>query len=290
MRSNNGQLTTDAFGTTSELDPSAFGTTPTEAKKPEGDYLRGLKKYAPQMQEMYGAGKALAGKAIDSESLIKSGIATMQDANRKVQEIGTKPTDEWTGVNSVGDAIDWAQHGLGQVTGNLAESAVAAGAGTLLGGLGANPLTAAAGGVTGLLGKSIVKGALKDQAEAIAAKYGAQEAEKFIAKEWRKTLPRKPLVGPLAKMWASQAWPGSTVSARLVLAHSRRPVMTRARSSLARSCRVRLGTQQRSSLATRSCSAACLAKVRTALLGKAPTHGQDGCRKHGDRCRKGNTG
>jgi len=185
------ELTTDAFGTTSELDPSAFGTTPTEAKKPEGDYLRGLKKYAPQMQEMYGAGKALAGKAIDSESLIKSGIATMQDANRKVQEIGTKPTDEWTGVNSVGDAIDWAQHGLGQVTGNLAESAVAAGAGTLLGGLGANPLTAAAGGVTGLLGKSIVKGALKDQAEAIAAKYGAQEAEKFIAKGMAEDVAKK---------------------------------------------------------------------------------------------------
>ena len=159
-------------------DDEVFGSS-APPKAEQGDYLRGLKKYVPQMQEMYGAGKALVGKAIDSEGMVQSGIETMQDANRKVEEIGSKPTDEFTNVKDVGGAIDWAQHGLGQVTGNLAESLVAAGAGTLLGGALGNPITAGVGGVGGLVGKQILKKALKEQGEAIAE----DQAKKIIGKE-----------------------------------------------------------------------------------------------------------
>ena len=161
------------------FDPDNVIDGAAPAKAEQGDYLRGLKKYVPQMQEMYGAGKALVGKAIDSEGMVQSGIETMQDANRKVEEIGSKPTDEFTNVKDVGGAIDWAQHGLGQVTGNLAESLVAAGAGTLLGGVFGNPITAGVGGVGGLVGKQIIKKALKEQGEAIAE----NQAKKIIGKE-----------------------------------------------------------------------------------------------------------
>ena len=180
------------------FDPDNVIDGAAPAKAEQGDYLRGLKKYVPQMQEMYGAGKALVGKAIDSEGMVQSGIETMQDANRKVEEIGSKPTDEFTNVKSVGDFADWAQHGLGQVTGNLAESLVAAGAGTLLGGALGNPITAGVGGATGFVGKKIIKDALLDEAKKIAVDQGEGAAKKFVAKEIGKDVGQNAAIAGMA--------------------------------------------------------------------------------------------
>ena len=41
------------------------------------DFMRGLKNILPQIQETYGGAKVLAGKALDSKSLIESGAETM---------------------------------------------------------------------------------------------------------------------------------------------------------------------------------------------------------------------
>ena len=180
------------------FDPDNVIDGAAPAKAEQGDYLRGLKKYVPQMQEMYGAGKALVGKAIDSEGMVQAGIETMQDANRKVEEIGSKPTDEFTNVKDVGGAIDWAQHGLGQVTGNLAESLVAAGAGTLLGGALGNPITAGVGGATGFVGKKIIKDALLDEAKKIAVDQGEGAAKKFVAKEIGKDVGQNAAIAGMA--------------------------------------------------------------------------------------------
>jgi len=49
------------------------------------DALRGFTNYGPQLKESYGGAKVLVGKALGSEELMKSGLATMEEAKHALR-------------------------------------------------------------------------------------------------------------------------------------------------------------------------------------------------------------
>jgi hypothetical protein len=174
---------------------------PTEPSEDSSDLLRGFTNYLPQLQETYGGAKVLAGKAIGSEDLMKSGLASMAAAKA---ELATrhKATDSFTSAldKGVGAVLtDWLPYQIGSGAANLVESLGVMAAGSALGSMIAPGVGTVAGGVTGVVEKELVKRGIKELAEKVAKESGEDAAKELFERE------TKAVVKDIAKKYAATA-------------------------------------------------------------------------------------
>jgi hypothetical protein len=174
---------------------------PTEPSEDSSDLLRGFTNYLPQLQETYGGAKVLAGKAIGSEDLMKSGLASMAAAKA---ELATrhKATDSFTSAldKGVGAVLtDWLPYQIGSGAANLVESLGVMAAGSALGSMIAPGVGTVAGGVTGAVEKELLKRGIKELAEKVAKESGEDAAKELFERE------TKAVVKDIAKKYAATA-------------------------------------------------------------------------------------
>ena len=169
------------------------------------DFVRGLKSYLPQTQELIGdigvvAGQGVRnafGKGAASDYLVNKGMEMRNEANT-AQEATSKPSDSLTeawkqGIGTV--VTDWLPYQMGQGVANIGESLAFAGAGAAAGavagapaaGIGAIP-GAGIGAVEGLVSRTLIKKGIHEAAEAVLKAEGKEAAKEFIAKESAKAL------------------------------------------------------------------------------------------------------
>ena len=174
---------------------------PTEPSEDSSDLLRGFTNYLPQLQETYGGAKVLAGKAIGSEDLMKSGLASMAAAKA---ELATKhkASDSFTSAldKGVGAVLtDWLPYQIGSGAANLVESLGVMAAGSALGSMIAPGVGTVAGGVTGAVEKELLKRGIKELAEKVAKESGEDAAKELFERE------TKAAVKDIAKRYAAGA-------------------------------------------------------------------------------------
>jgi hypothetical protein len=135
----------------------------------------------PQTKESYGAAKVLAGKAVGSDALMKSGLETMEEAKQALRA-KSKSTDSFSealdkGMGAV--LTEWLPYQVGSGAANLLESLAVMGAGAMAGSVipGAGTL---GGGMFGLVEKELVKTGVKKAAKEILEKEGEEIAKKFV--------------------------------------------------------------------------------------------------------------
>lgn len=156
-----------------------------KTRQPEedsSDLVRGFASYLPQMQETLGGVQVLAGKALDSESMIKSGVERMNAAKA---ELATKhkATDSFTealnkGVGTV--LTDWLPYQVGSGAANLVESLGVMLAGSAVGSVIAPGVGTLGGGATGIVEKELLKRGIKEAAEKIAKEQGEDVAKEYF--------------------------------------------------------------------------------------------------------------
>ena len=173
----------------------------TEPSEDSSDLLRGFTNYLPQLQETYGGAKVLAGKAIGSEDLMKSGLASMAAAKA---ELATrhKASDSFTSAldKGVGAVLtDWLPYQIGSGAANLVESLGVMAAGSALGSMIAPGVGTVAGGVTGAVEKELLKRGIKELAEKVAKESGEDAAKELFERE------TKAVVKDIAKKYAATA-------------------------------------------------------------------------------------
>lgn len=158
------------------------------------DFVRGIRNYLPQLQETYGAGKALTGLVASKlgadefgKSLMESGTSTMErgQGQQVVRESDSLTRAFEKGIGTV--LTDWLPYQMGSGLANIAETlgfmVVGSGVGAVTGaGVGALP-----GAVTGALSKTLVKQGVKDMAEKLLA----DAAAKGLSKEAAETAAQK---------------------------------------------------------------------------------------------------
>ncbi len=184
-----------------EEKPKVEEQKPTEPSESSSDLLRGFTNYLPQLQETYGGVKVLAGKAIGSEDLMKSGLASMAAAKA---ELATKhkASDSFTSAldKGVGAVLtDWLPYQIGSGAANLVESLGVMAAGSALGSMIAPGVGTVAGGVTGVVEKELVKRGIKELAEKVAKESGEEAAKELFERE------TKAAVKDIAKRYAASA-------------------------------------------------------------------------------------
>jgi hypothetical protein len=164
--------------------------TPEAPAEPEGsDLIRGFTNYGPQLKETFGGAKVLAGKALGSEALMKSGIESMEEAKHALRS-KSKPTDSFTtaldkGMGAV--LTDWLPYQIGSGAANILESLAVMGAGAAVGsavgstvpvvGTGAGVIS---GGIFGLVEKELIKTGVRKAAKELLEKEGEEIAKKFV--------------------------------------------------------------------------------------------------------------
>jgi DNA-binding Lrp family transcriptional regulator len=164
--------------------------TPEAPAEPEGsDLIRGFTSYGPQLKETYGGAKVLAGKALGSEAMMKSGIESMEEAKHALRS-KSKPTDSFTtaldkGMGAV--LTDWLPYQIGSGAANILESLAVMGAGAAVGsavgstvpvvGTGAGVIS---GGIFGLVEKELIKTGVRKAAKELLEKEGEEIAKKFV--------------------------------------------------------------------------------------------------------------
>ena len=112
------------------FDPTVKYTPQPQPKN--GDFVRGLKQAG---HELVGTGYGLAGLAgagLGVDPLKEWGLENAQEAFDKSAALGS-PTDSIEGINSVGDAADYLQRGLGYVGAQAIPALLTGGVGTALG-------------------------------------------------------------------------------------------------------------------------------------------------------------
>jgi cation transport regulator ChaC len=169
-----------------ELINSYVASKPELAPKEEpsddsSDLVRGFTNYGPQLKETYGAAKVLAGKAVGSDALMKSGLETMEEAKQSLRA-KSKSTDSFSealdkGMGAV--LTDWLPYQVGSGAANLLESLAVMGAGAAAGSVVPGYGTAV-GGALGLVEKELVKTGVKKLAKEILEKEGEEIAKKFV--------------------------------------------------------------------------------------------------------------
>lgn len=148
------------------------------------DALRGFTNYGPQLKESYGGAKVLVGKALGSEELMKSGLATMEEAKHALRG-KSKETDSFTNAldKGIGAVLtDWLPYQVGSGAANLLESLAVMGAGAVAGSV-VPGLGTVAGGVTGLVSKKLVKEGVEVAAKKIAAEQGEAAAKEYVEQQ-----------------------------------------------------------------------------------------------------------
>ena len=153
------------------------------------DLVRGFTSYGPQLKETFGGAKVLAGKALGSEALMKSGIESMEEA-KHVLRAKSKPTDSFTtaldkGMGAV--LTDWLPYQIGSGAANILESLAVMGAGAAVGSAVGSTvpvvgtgLGIVSGGVFGLVEKELIKTGVRKAAKELLEKEGEAVAKKFV--------------------------------------------------------------------------------------------------------------
>jgi len=173
-----------------ELINSYVASTPELAPKIEkpdedsSDLVRGFTNYLPQLKETYGGAKVLAGKVAGSQELMKSGLATMEEAKHALRG-KSKETDSFTNAldKGIGAVLtDWLPYQVGSGAANLLESLALMGAGAAAGSV-VPGLGTAVGGITGLVGKKLAKEGVEAAAKKIAAEKGEELAKQYVEEQ-----------------------------------------------------------------------------------------------------------
>lgn len=161
-----------------------------------GAFMGGFKSYLPQLQETYGGIKSLLGVGAErafgrgavSEALLRSGAASMAEAEQAMAPLATPERASFTsalekGIGSV--LTEWLPYQAGSGAANLLESLGVVAAGSALGS--AIPGAGTAGGaLTGLVAKEMTKKGVKEAAEKILRDRGEEASKAFIEQETRK--------------------------------------------------------------------------------------------------------
>lgn len=184
---------TDANDATKAAIRERFGVGSIKAAEPQvqqpeedsSDLVRGFTSYLPQTKEIIGGTQVLAGKALGSEDIIRSGVERMNAAKA---ELATKhkATDSFTtaldkGVGAV--LTDWLPYQMGSGAANLVESLAVMLAGSTIGSLVAPGAGTVTGGALGFVEKELVKRGIKEAAEKIAKEQGEQAAKEYFEAE-----------------------------------------------------------------------------------------------------------
>lgn len=180
------------------VEPPKTGPTVLPESDTSSDFMRGIKNYLPQLQELGGAAEALTGVAASKlgaketgKSLTESGLKTMEAGQAKAV---VKESDEFLkawekGIGTV--VTDWLPYQMGSGVANIAETLGFMGLGALAGTAIAPGGGTAAGAVTGVLSKTLINKGVKEAAKEVLEKEGKEAAEKFIETEAKKAIIEK---------------------------------------------------------------------------------------------------
>ena len=151
------------------------------------DFFRGLGTYKDQFGGILGGAQVLAGKAVDSDEMIKSGLGKMDESEAAIGRRGVKVTDEFTkaldqGIGAV--LTEFIPFIAGQGVGMIGEALVTATAGAMVGTALAPGAGTVSGALTGLVSKNLVKKGIID----VAKDLGEKERNDFIRAETTKFL------------------------------------------------------------------------------------------------------
>ena len=152
------------------------------------DFTRGVGNILPQLQNVYGGAKVLAGKALGDEEMMQSGIGHMKAGESKTE---VKESDDlfkaWDkGIGTV--ITDWLPYQAGAGVGSVIETLGMMGIGAATGAATGAGVGAIPGALTGALGKTLIKQGVKEAAEKVLKAEGKEAAEKFIEAQAKKTL------------------------------------------------------------------------------------------------------
>jgi len=177
------------------VEPPKTGPTVLPEGDTSSDFMRGIKNYLPQLQELGGAAKALTGVAATKlgaeetgKSLTRSGLETMEAGQAKAV---VRESDEFLkawekGIGTV--VTDWLPYQMGSGVANIAETLAAMGIGAGVGAITGAGVGALPGAIAGGLSKTLVKKGVKEAAEEIAKTKGKDAAEAYVEKEAKKVL------------------------------------------------------------------------------------------------------
>lgn len=125
----------------------------------EGDFFRGMRQGWEETKGMgYGA-IAAAGAASGNDKVKQYGLENAK-ARFGASEAMGKETDSVSGIRGVGDAVDWAQHGLGYLAPMVVPSILSGGAGAI---------------AAKTLAKSAIKNAVSKEAGSVIARNAAKK-------------------------------------------------------------------------------------------------------------------
>jgi len=183
---------------TAKKEPEQEGPTVLPQEDTSSDFMRGVANYLPQLQETYGAAKALTGVGLTrmgatdtGKSLLESGLESMKTGQGKqVAKESDSFTNAWEkGIGTV--VTDWLPYQAGAGAANIAESLAAMGVGAGIGAVTGAGVGAAPGAVAGALSKTLIKTGAKELAEKVLKEQGEEAAQKFIVNEAKKALVSK---------------------------------------------------------------------------------------------------
>lgn len=178
-----------------EAPPVQTGPTVLPDSDTSSDFIRGIKNYLPQLQEMGGAAEALTGVGLSKlgaketgKSLTESGLKTMESGQAKqVVRESDSFTKAWEkGIGTV--LTDWLPYQMGAGTANIAETLGFMGLGALAGTAVEPGGGTIAGAIGGPLSKALIKKGVKEAAEEVLKKEGKEATEKFVEAEAKKAL------------------------------------------------------------------------------------------------------
>ena len=177
------------FSSNQPLKPEVEDKPITEAPAESGDFFRGAGTSLQQTPALLkgavglvgAAGEKTFGSGGNFSALKDWGFEGYKKGMAEAQE-GAKQTDDVTFAwdrareGDFGALVDWAQYGLGYVTGQVAETAATGILGGIIGGVAGGGIGAAPGAIAGAVGKEATKGLIKGTIEAAVAKEAAKLA------------------------------------------------------------------------------------------------------------------
>lgn len=159
-------------------------------------FIRGIKAYAPQTKELWNAVKVitgagiqkLAGKGDFSDDMIANGLKGIEEAKKEEEPLQAKVA--WNdSVN--GFITEYLPYMMGQGVANAAEGLLSVGVGAGLGAFFGGGVGAIPGGMAALVEKKLITQGVKELAEKIAEKEGAEAAAKFVANRTKQVITSK---------------------------------------------------------------------------------------------------
>ena len=206
-------MTLDPVAPVAPVEPVAPGRERPQQKMlsdedTSSDFIRGIRNYAPQLKETYGAAKALTGLAASKlgatdwgGDVMRSGVELMESGQgEQVGRESDSLTKAWEkGIGTV--LTDWLPYQMGSGVANLAETLGFMGIGAGVGAVTGMGIGAAPGAIAGAVSKTLVKQGVKDAAEKLiaeaAVKNVGKEAAEAAAQRLIETEAKKALVGKI---------------------------------------------------------------------------------------------